>query len=212
MFKLIKRFFKFIKIKFKGSLDDRIFLLRLILICIACFSIFALSYRSFFGKKMRPINTTLHSIYDRNNNLMAYNITTYRIIINPMEISSVAELWRQIEHLNVSKEDLIEKIYLNEPFILMDNLNLEAVQGIKHRAINIVKFNQRSYPLKKNFTTLGVCNLQRGLVKGVESMAINNNVFLTIDMRMQSILASTLERAQQQCNPEVCFGIISNLK
>lgn len=207
----LKKLIAFIKNKFYGNIDDRIYLLRIALIFLMSFTCFAIVYRSFFAKVSSYKHVNLHTIYDRNDNLMAYNITTYQINLNPQYLMNLEQIWSQIQHLNLNKEDVLNNIYNKEPFILAKNLELNQVQGIKHPSLNIVKFIKRKYPLEKNFTTIGVCDLQKGIIKGVETLATKNEVHLTIDIRIQNILANVLELNQNKLRPELCFGIIVNL-
>lgn len=206
----IKKLKLYIKKKISGSLMDRIDLIQYICILIAGISSSCLIYRS-IQKYYNNQPIKLHSIYDKNGYIMAYNVLTYQVNIDPQKIINFDEFYEQIKHINFDKENLKKNISQKEPFILQKDLNIKDITNIKHPAINIVKFIKRQYPLDNKFTTIGFSDLRKGIIKGIERMAITSDVHLTIDLRFQSILSDALETIYRTKKAQFAFGLIINM-
>jgi cell division protein FtsI/penicillin-binding protein 2 len=211
MFGLLKKFANYIKYKFSSGMKNRIELLSKFLISLSLFVLMALIIRTFITKPSQYINVHLHEIYDRDNKLMAYNVINYAVFVDPEKALNMEDVFQQVSHLT-TKEKFQHHFENNYKFMIAKNLTIEDVEKIKHPALTVTKYNRRKYPLKKNFTTIGVADLQRGIVKGVEVLALEKQVKLTIDMRFQNILSTALEKAHKDLQTEVSFGLILNMK
>jgi len=207
-----RRYYNIIRNFISESYSNRFRVLQYFIGFLFCLCIFAIGYRTILSSyKVKKI-INLNPIYDKNNNFLAYNVFSYGLNINPREITSLNQFLDQIKHIDFDRERLINGITKNETFMLIRDLKYEDIAKIKHRAIEVMKFTSRKYPLGKNFTTIGFANLNSGIIKGIETMAIHRDVFLTIDIRVQNMLASSLEIYKNKCSPQSAFGVIVNMK
>jgi cell division protein FtsI/penicillin-binding protein 2 len=155
-----------------------------------------------------------NNIYDRNNNLLAYSKVVYDIYITPSQIKNMDNIFKILPELNIKEKDFLNKCMINERFLLAGKQNLEDLNRYKLPGISVIKKIKRCYPLGKKSTTLGVRNLDRGLIKELEIVASQYHTHLTttIDIRVQNILASHLEGFLDKAHPDEAMGIVVNMQ
>ena len=162
------------------------------------------------------------SIYDRNGQLLAKNVRSYSLSARPNKI---------IDKKNTAF--MLSKILGFEEKILFNKLNSNAhfvwikrdISPIEHKKINkigeigleIVKERRRLYPQNKltshvvgftNIDEIGLSGIEKGLNKNLER---NNDVILSIDLRLQNIANEELQKQISKFNASGGLSLIMKI-
>nr|WP_286672871.1 stage V sporulation protein D [Anaeromonas gelatinilytica] len=160
------------------------------LFCII--SLFVLSVRLFYiqiinGEKLRegaleqwtrdiPVPAKRGIIYDRNNNVIATNISSYTVWCRPADVVSLDKDAITIANiLDMEKKDVYESMTKTQSLVIIkkwiDKEEADKLRNEKIRGIEIVDDNQRYYPLG-NFAShiLGFTDIDNYGLYGVEKV------------------------------------------
>lgn len=132
------------------------------------------------------ISCNMHYIYDRNQIILAYDKTKYKIY---------------------ASKDIINSSTLVAKDVSLTNKEIKELS----RSSTIIKYFVREYLLGKYFTTIGFFT-NNGICKGVEINAIKGPVYTTIDMKIQNVVAMQCEKGKLDFNADECFAVIVNMQ
>lgn len=167
------------------------------------------------------------SIVDRNGIILASDIELVNFYLNRDLISNPAETANIISRIipEVNAEKLYDKLIssTNKAKYILVKRNITPNQQIEIKNSGIVgfEFNNslgRIYPHKNLFSHLiGFVDVDRKGIAGLEmqyneSLKKNNNLELTVDIRVQSILRQQLLKALEKYKAKSAIGIISEIK
>ena len=212
--------------------DDRLYILFCIffsLILIFSISIFSISIQpSNFYKYKNSNESSLvlrRDVVDRNGQLIARNINTYRAGIKPTLIKN--------------KENFIIKIKLNFPDTstskLKKNLNKKKFFYLKKRlteeeryklwslgekGIIIEPFQSRVYPHGQLFSHVlgqidddnyGISGIEKYFDKELRNNKTNNPLFINVDSNIQFLIKTELKKAMNDFNANAAGGLLMDV-
>ncbi len=169
---------------------------------IALFSIFALSFRTILSHITFSQRTISHIIYDRNNNILAYEDVRYDIYLDLNRSTNITFIKLGLNDIPDSDKNIV---------LIKKNIKIDNVNTYKDPGIILIKKKVRIYTIDKDFFSIGVLNEQHGLCKGIEVLAKKSNIYTTIDLKMQKILVNVLEQSQKDFDALESFGVIANI-
>ena len=213
--------------------DERLYALFSVffsLILIFSISIFSISIQpsnfNVYKKDNQNFLTFRRDVVDRNGQLLARNINTYRAAIKPALIKN--------------KENFIIKIKLNFPEIstleLKKNLDKKKRFYLKRRlteeeryklwslgekGIITEPFQSRVYPHGQLFGHIlgqidddnyGISGVEKYFDKELRSNKTNNPLFLTVDTNIQFLIKSELKKAMSDFNTNAAGGLLMDVK
>ena len=213
--------------------DERLYVLFSIffsLIIIFSISIFSISIQPSNFSQYKEVNqnslTLRRDVVDRNGELIARNINTYRAAIKPSLIKN--------------KENFIIKIKLNFPEIstseLKKNINKKKFFYLKRRltederykfwslgekGIIIESFQIRAYPHGQMFghvlgqiddDNYGISGIEKYFDKELRNNKINNPLVLSLDANIQFLMKNELKKAINDFNAKAAGGLLMDVK
>jgi cell division protein FtsI (penicillin-binding protein 3) len=213
--------------------DERLYALFSVffsLILIFSISIFSISIQpsnfNVYKKDNQNFLMFRRDVVDRNGQLIARNINTYRAAIKPALIKN--------------KENFIIKIKLNFPKIstleLKKNLDKKKRFYLKRRlteeeryklwslgekGIITEPFQSRVYPHGQLFGHIlgqidddnyGISGVEKYFDKELRSNKTNNPLFLTVDTNIQFLIKSELKKAMSDFNTNAAGGLLMDVK
>jgi cell division protein FtsI (penicillin-binding protein 3) len=213
--------------------DERLYVLFSVffsLILIFSISIFSISIQPSSFNEYKKTNqnflTLRRDIMDRNGQLIARNINTYRAAIKPTLVKN--------------KENFIIKIKLNFPEIstieLKKNLDKKKQFYLKRRlteeeryklwslgekGIITEPFQSRVYPHGQLFGHIlgqidddnyGISGVEKYFDKELRNNKKNNPLFLTVDTNVQFLIKSELKKAMNDFNTNAAGGLLMDVE
>ena len=213
--------------------DERLYALFSIffsLIIIFSISIFSISIQPSNFSQYKEVNqnslTLRRDVVDRNGELIARNINTYRAAIKPSLIKN--------------KENFIIKIKLNFPEIstseLKKNINKKKFFYLKRRltederykfwslgerGIIIESFQTRAYPHGQMFghvlgqindDNYGISGIEKYFDKELRNNKINNPLVLSLDANIQFLVKNELKKAINDFKAKAAGGLLMDVK
>lgn len=167
------------------------------------------------------------NILDRNGIILASDIELVNFYLNRELVSNPAETSSIISRIipEINEEKLYDKLIstTNKAKYILIKRNITPNQQIEIKNSGIVgfEFNNslgRIYPHKNLFShIIGFVDIDRKGISGLEMqynklLKGNNNLQLTLDIRIQSILRQQLIKALDKYKAKSAIGIISNIK
>lgn len=167
------------------------------------------------------------NIVDRNGIILASDIELVNFYLNRDLISDPAETASVISKIipEVNAKKLYDKLIssTNKAKYILVKRNITPNQQIEIKNSGIIgfEFNNslgRIYPHKNLFSHIvGFVDVDRKGIAGLEmqyneSLKKNNNLELTVDIRIQSILRQQLLKALEKYKAKSAIGIISEIK
>ena len=213
--------------------DDRLYILFCVffsLILIFSISIFSISIQPSNFYNLKNTNQSFlnlrRDVVDRNGELIARNINTYRAAIKPSLIKN--------------KENFVIKIKLNFPeistFELKKNLDKKKRFYLKRRlteeeryklwslgekGIITEPFQSRVYPHGQLFGHIlgqidddnyGISGIEKYFDKVLRNNKINSPLSLTVDTNIQFLIKTELKKAMSDFNANAAGGVLMNVK
>ena len=213
--------------------DDRLYILFCVffsLILVFSISIFSISIQPSNFYNLKNTNQSFlnlrRDVVDRNGELIARNINTYRAAIKPSLIKN--------------KENFVIKIKLNFPeistFELKKNLDKKKRFYLKRRlteeeryklwslgekGIITEPFQSRVYPHGQLFGHIlgqidddnyGISGIEKYFDKVLRNNKINSPLSLTVDTNIQFLIKTELKKAMSDFNANAAGGVLMNVK
>ena len=162
-----------------------------------------------------------YNIYDRHGKSLICNIFTYDIYIKSRLVNNPKEIYTIICHLtNMTYEEFCEKLRKQNTILLGKNIekfypepfDQSFLHKLTHASIKVIRKTKRLYTLDTGSTILGVKNEKIGLKKILEINAENDNVYTTIDSKIQKIFAYLVKKYNITYEAKETFGVVVNEK
>ena len=218
--------------KFKIS-DDRLYVLFCVffsLILIFSISIFSISIQpsnSYELKDATQSSLTLRrDVVDRNGELIARNINTYRAAIKPSLIKNKENFAIKIK-LNfpeISTLELKKNLIKKKRFYLKRRLTEEErykLWSLGEKGIITEPFQSRVYPHGQLFGHIlgqidddnyGISGIEKYFDKDLRNSRINNPLSLSVDTNIQFLIKTELEKAMSDFNANAAGGLLMDVK
>jgi len=218
--------------KFKIS-DDRLY----VLFCVF-FSLILIFSISIFSTSIQPSNsyelknatqsslTLRRDVVDRNGELIARNINTYRAAIKPSLIKNKENFVIKIK-LNfpeISTLKLKKNLVKKKRFYLKRRLTEEErykLWSLGEKGIITEPFQSRVYPHGQLFGHIlgqidddnyGISGIEKYFDKDLRNSRINNPLSLSVDTNIQFLIKTELEKAMSDFNANAAGGLLMDVK
>jgi|TARA_B100001093_G_scaffold24293_1_gene21496 cell division protein FtsI (penicillin-binding protein 3) len=213
--------------------DERLYVLFSVffsLILIFSISIFSISIQSSNLNEYKEANqnslTLRRDIVDRNGELIARNINTYRAAIKPSLIKNKENLIIKIK-LNFPETSILElKKNLDKKkfFYLKKRLTEEErykLWSLGEKGIIIEPFQSRAYPHGQLFGHIlgqidddnyGISGIEKYFDKELRSNKTNKPLFLTVDTNIQFLIKNELKKAMHNFNANAAGGLLMDVR
>ena len=173
-------------------------------------------------KEKNPDQIKRGNIFDRNGILLASNIRSYSLGVKPKLISNKILTSEKLSKiLGLNKKIILKKLNSKSPFIWLkrDISPTEhlMINNIGEIGLKIEKEQRRIYPQGKltshivGFTDVDQQPL-RGIERGLNNKLNNNeDVFLSIDIRLQNLINEELQEGIERFNAKGGVSIILDI-
>ena len=219
-----KRFFA--RANQRISILLKIFYLLLSLILLKLLYIIFTSYynKPYTPNINNPSSTTFlrKNITDRNNNSIAITIPSVSISLKPNEIEDKEKAKEAIIKVFGMKESQAEKIISSNKSFVWLKRNISIKKEIEFRRYGLIGFYfqkeyKRYYPYSNLFShIIGFTNIDGEGISGLEYSQNNQlrdqEVQLSLDLRLQTLLHDNLESSLINNKSEKAFGMIVDAK
>ncbi|MFL1781358.1 Cell division protein FtsI/penicillin-binding protein 2 [Candidatus Hepatincolaceae symbiont of Richtersius coronifer] len=192
----------------------------LLLICVAKMSYI---YLQSFNKVLPNYNSgkaeyLKRDIVDREGNVIALNIPGVSVYLKPQVIKN-KELAVEalVASLNLDEAFAKKAVYSKSPFVWAKrNINKEEEIKLKYYGILGIEFQKeqkRFYPYGRLFShVVGVTDVDGNGISGIENSfndkLMRQNVELSLDLRIQLILAEALKKAKDNNQAKAAYGMV----
>ena len=213
--------------------DERLYVLFSVffsLILIFSISIFSISIQpsnfNEYKKTNKNFLTLRRDIVDRNGQLIARNINTYRAAIKPTLIKNKENFIIKIK-LNfpeISTAELKKNLDKKKRFYLKRRLTEEErykLWSLGEKGIITEPFQSRVYPHGQLFghvlgqiddDNYGISGIEKYFDKELRNNNKNNPLFLTVDTNVQFLIKSELKKAMNDFNTNAAGGLLMNVE
>ena len=213
--------------------DERLYVLFSVffsLILIFSISIFSISLQpsnfSEYKKSNLNLLTLRRDIVDRNGELIARNINTYRAAIKPTLIKNKDNFVIKIK-LNfpeIYSSELKKNLDKKKRFYLKRRLTEEErykLWSLGEKGIIIEPFQSRVYPHGQLFghvlgqiddDNYGISGIEKFFDKELRNNQTDNSLFLTVDTNIQFLIKAELEKAMKDFNTNAAGGLLMDVK
>jgi cell division protein FtsI (penicillin-binding protein 3) len=213
--------------------DERLYILFSVffsLVLIFSISIFFISIQpsnfNEYKKDNQNFLTFRRDVVDRNGELIARNIKTYRAAIKPSLIKNKENFIIKIK-LNfpkISTSELKQKLEKKKYFYLKKRLTEEEknkLWSLGEKGIIIESFQSRVYPHGELFghvlgqiddDNYGISGIEKYFDKELRNNKINNSLFLTVDTNIQFLIKTELKKAMNDFNANAAGGLLMDVE
>ena len=213
--------------------DDRLYILFCVffsLILVFSISIFSISIQPSNFYNLKNTNQSFlnlrRDVVDRNGELIARNINTYRAAIKPSLIKNKKNFVIKIK-LNfpeISTFELKKNLDKKKRFYLKRRLTEEErykLWSLGENGIIIEPFQSRVYPHGQLFGHIlgqidddnyGISGIEKYFDKDLRNNKINSPLSLTVDTNIQFLIKTELKKAMSDFNANAAGGVLMNVK
>ena len=206
-----------------------LFLLIFLLIAIRLIEVMIFSLEASESLKSKiyqnPIAMSRADILDRNGILLATNLKTASLYVNPKQISDPAQVAHKLIQIlpQLNPKDVYKKLSSNKKFVwLARNLSPQEQAKIHKLGIpglNFIGQEKRVYPHGPLLShVLGFTNIDNEGIGGVEYyfdkslISKNEPLQLSVDLRIQHILYDEIKKSIEQFNAQGGIGLVLDVK
>ncbi|MBV0899670.1 MAG: penicillin-binding protein 2 [Wolbachia endosymbiont of Fragariocoptes setiger] len=193
---------------------------------IIVFRIFSLTFYSSFPLEGAKKNNNVHKppdILDRNGVVIATNLPTTSIYINPMRVKDSRNISEQLCSIlsDLKCENLYKLLTSQKKFVWVKrHLNSKELLKVKNVGIPGINFHddmKRVYPYSNLFVhALGYTDIDNNGLAGIESYITKNQVQksikLSLDLRVQSVVHDELTKVVHKYNARGGVGIVLSVR
>ena len=213
--------------------DDRLYILFCVffsLILVFSISIFSISIQPSNFYNLKNTNQSFlnlrRDVVDRNGELIARNINTYRAAIKPSLIKNKKNFVIKIK-LNfpeISTFELKKNLDKKKRFYLKRRLTEEErykLWSLGEKGIITEPFQSRVYPHGQLFGHIlgqidddnyGISGIEKYFDKDLRNNKINSPLSLTVDTNIQFLIKTELKKAMSDFNANAAGGVLMNVK
>ena len=213
--------------------DDRLYILFCVffsLILVFSISIFSISIQPSNFYNLKNTNQSFlnlrRDVVDRNGELIARNINTYRAAIKPSLIKNKENFVIKIK-LNfpeISTFELKKNLAKKKRFYLKRRLTEEErykLWSLGEKGIITEPFQSRVYPHGQLFGHIlgqidddnyGISGIEKYFDKDLRNNKINSPLSLTVDTNIQFLIKTELKKAMSDFNANAAGGVLMNVK
>ena len=212
--------------------DDRVYILFSVffsLILIFSISIFSISVQPSNYNEYKANQNSLNlrrDVLDRNGELIARNINTFRAGVKPGLIKNKENFIIKIK-LNfpeTSTSELRKKLSKKKFFYFKKRLTEEErykLWSLGEKGIITEPFQSRAYPHGQLFSHVlgqidddnyGISGVEKFFDKELRNNKINDPLFLTIDANIQFLIKTELKKAMNDFNANAAGGLLMDVK
>ena len=173
----------------------------------------------------RVISPNKGDILDRNGKLLATNLPTFDLYVEPHNVVDAEQSSKKLAQIlpDLKYDDLVKKLKSSKKFIYIARkispLEKEKITLIGEPGLNFIKNEGRVYPHTNLFShIIGSVDVDNNAISGIEKYIDNNGlknsekpVILSIDMYIQDAIRQHLLKAMTDFNAKSAAGIVMDV-
>ena len=162
-----------------------------------------------------------YNVYDRYGKVLITNTFTYDIYIKSALVNNSKEIYSTICHLTkMTYNEFCEKLKTENTILIGKNIkkfysepfDQSFLYKLTHASIKVVRNKKPLYTLNTENTTLEAENSKMNLKNIPEISVEDDNVYTTIDSKIQTLLANLVKKHNIKHEAKETFGVVVNEK
>ena len=171
-------------------------------------------------------STKRHNIYDKNDILLASNLSMASIYVNPKEIIDAPQSARLLSSQlgSIGYKAILEKLQANKQFVWLQRCitpnKYQAIHDLGIPGIHFVNEEKRVYPHSNLFSHvlggvnnegMGITGIERYYNTYLKDHLDGGSVQLTLDTRLQNVVHSELQKVIKDHDAKGAVGIVMDV-